>query len=96
MKQAAWLMMAAFGALVSAQQPVQPAPPPENTVWQRATARYRAPSMAAPVFSNSERAAALVRAGNLYLSLPDAIALAARCGAAALTGRGAFAGQLRL
>lgn len=76
MKQAAWLMMAAFGALVSAQQPVQPAPPPENTVWQRATARYRAPSMAAPVFSNSERAAALVRAGNLYLSLPDAIALA--------------------
>jgi ribokinase len=30
------------------------------------------------------------------MSVPDSIALAARCGAAALTGRGAFAGQLRL
>jgi ribokinase len=30
------------------------------------------------------------------MSVPDALQLAARCGAAALTGRGAFAGQLRL
>jgi ribokinase len=30
------------------------------------------------------------------MAVPDAIALASRCGAAALTGRGAFAGQLRL
>lgn len=29
------------------------------------------------------------------MSVPDAVALAARCGASALTGRGAFAGQLR-
>jgi len=28
--------------------------------------------------------------------VPDAVALAARCGAAAITGRGAFAGQLEL
>lgn len=30
------------------------------------------------------------------MDVPDSVALAARCGAAALTGRGAFAGQLRL
>ena len=30
------------------------------------------------------------------MDVPDAVALASRCGAAALTGRGAFAGQLRL
>jgi ribokinase len=30
------------------------------------------------------------------MAVPEAIALACRCGAAALTGRGAFAGQLRL
>lgn len=30
------------------------------------------------------------------MPVPEAVALAARCGAAALTGRGAFAGQLRL
>jgi len=29
------------------------------------------------------------------MAVPDAVALGARCGAAALTGRGAFAGQLR-
>src|SRR5437763_978981 len=30
------------------------------------------------------------------MDVPDAVALAARCGAAAITGRGAFEGQLRL
>jgi len=30
------------------------------------------------------------------MDVPEAIALACRCGAGALTGRGAFGGQLRL
>jgi outer membrane protein TolC len=65
-----------LGISASAQEPTRPIPPPSDTFWQRATNSYRAPSVAAPSFSNSSRAAALVRAGNLYLSLADAIALA--------------------
>jgi outer membrane protein TolC len=69
-------MMVVMGIPALAQEPTRPTPPPRDTFWQRATSSYRAPSVAAPSFSNSSRASVLVRAGNLYLSLPDAIALA--------------------
>lgn len=41
-------------------------------------------------------AAALTYGLGAGMALPDALALAARCGAACLTGRGPYAGQLRL
>jgi hypothetical protein len=71
-----WPLMAMVGAAALAQEPTRPIPPPDDTFWQRTTRTYRAPSVASPGFSNSSRASALVRAGNLYLSLEDAIALA--------------------
>jgi outer membrane protein len=48
----------------------------EHGVFGRFTAPYRAQSVAPPVTANSNRLEALLRGGNLYLSLQDAIALA--------------------
>jgi len=48
----------------------------DNQWYNRLISAYRAPRMLSPDFSNSPRVDSLIRAGILYLSLPDAIALA--------------------
>ncbi len=64
---------------VPAQQPV-PGDRPEleqgSGIWYRTTKIYRATNQPGIRLQNSSRLDALVRAGNLYLSLQDAIALA--------------------
>ena len=61
----------------------RPQTPPVSADTPRVTASgstltspYRAPSVSAPSFQNSPRTYELIRAGTLYLSLQDAIALA--------------------
>lgn len=61
------------------QSPTNPGPVDAPTVTSSGsvlTRPYRAPSVGAPQFQNSPRTYELIRAGTLYLSLQDAIALA--------------------
>ena len=57
-----------------AQQPHQIAPPEGSFSWL--TGRYRMPRVSPIDMANSGRLEMLLRAGRLYLSMPDAIALA--------------------
>lgn len=69
-----------FGGLVLPAQNVDQAPkvspPPEVRWYERLQQPYRAPHVSAPEFRNSDRIGRLLRAGKLYLTLQDAIALA--------------------
>ena len=60
------LLLLSLGAFAQTPQPW----------YDRFADTYRAPRVPAVTFDNSPRIASLIRAGNLYLSLPDAIALA--------------------
>ncbi len=80
------ILMAAPTAGFAADSPSgSPAPPPQSTAPAVTsphgflggfTAPYEAPSVAPPSTANSNRLESLLRAGNLYLSLQDTIALA--------------------
>lgn len=66
-------------ALCAVAQPsgqTSPRPPEVNSGWDRITRPYRPPTVPPPSYQNSPRLNELIRAGQLYLSLPDAIALA--------------------
>lgn len=69
-----------FGFAACAQEvrplPVPPVPEPDGSGWRRITAPYEARPLEPARFADSPRWATLLRAGNLYLSLRDAIALA--------------------
>ena len=80
----ALVLAVSFSTTAEAQAPRQPSPnrtpqiyPPAATRWTRwIAAPYRPRSVSAASLRNSNRIYELVRAGQLYLSLPDAIALA--------------------
>ena len=59
---------------LTSRQPIQITAP--AGAWSRVTGRYRTPDVSPIRLGNSSRLDALLRAGNLYLSLQDAIALA--------------------
>jgi outer membrane protein len=60
---------------LSAQTPVSP-DAPRGATFARLTGAWRQPAVTPPDLSNSNRLESLLRAGNIYLTLQDAIALA--------------------
>jgi outer membrane protein len=71
------VLLAIVPASLLAQAPMPVPPASHGSRWYSHLALpYRAPYLPPVDFSNSRRIEALLRAGNLYLSLPDAIALA--------------------
>jgi outer membrane protein TolC len=69
---AAGLCFALSAPLVFAQQAIEPVRPSAPVFWRP----YLAPSIPSISLANSGRLAGLIRAGNLYLTAQDAIALA--------------------
>ncbi len=58
------------------QMPTVTASPAAATGWHRALIPYLPPQVTPVNFENTSRVKDLIRAGNIYLSMPDAIALA--------------------
>jgi outer membrane protein len=76
MKSAVFVLAAAGAVAVNAQNQAAPTPEIRTGHWYQTMFRYTAPEVTSPPLTNSSRIDALIRAGNLYLSLQDAIALA--------------------
>lgn len=76
---AAFLLLVAIsqGQSPGGRLPVPPLPQVQPvTFWERLTADYRTPPVARSTFTDTPRLESLVQNGNLYLSLPDALAIA--------------------
>src|SRR5579864_9369164 len=66
-----WALILSTAAPLGAQQPFVEAPKgPSDLRW------YHAPAISPAIVTNSQRLKSLMRAGKLYLTLQDAIALA--------------------